>query len=62
MGSFDGAEVCELSGLYVLNGLVEEGLFPKELVGVYQDDGLAVLSRSNAFTGGRPHPKKSKLF
>ena len=43
MGAFDGAEVCEICGLYVLHRLVEEGLFPIELVGLYRDDGLAVV-------------------
>lgn len=40
MGSYDGAEVCELVGIYVLSKL------PKAIgkqVGLYRDDGLAVL-------------------
>ena len=42
MGSFDGAEVCELVGLYLLSQLqhldINEGL--------YRDDGLAVRKLS----------------
>ena len=49
MGSFHGAEVCELVGLYLLEKLVKKGIFKKELVGLYRDDGLGVVEvqRSN---------------
>ena len=42
MGSFDGAEVGELVGLYVLNLLVKR--FGNENVGLYRDDGLALIT------------------
>ena len=41
MGSFDGAEVCELVGLYLLHHL--SGILGKEAVGLCRDDGLAIL-------------------
>jgi len=41
MGSYDGAEVCELVGQFILNGLAST--YGKENIGVYRDDGLAVL-------------------
>ena len=41
MGSYSGAEVCELIGLYMLNGL--SNIFGKEMVGLYRDDGLAAI-------------------
>ena len=41
MGSFDGAEVCQLVGLFLLQKL--EKIIPKQDVGLYRDDGLAVL-------------------
>ena len=41
MGSYDGAEVCELVGLFMLDKL--SNIFEKNLVGLYRDDGLAVL-------------------
>ena len=41
MGSFDGAEVCELVGLYLLHHL--SGILGKEVVGLYRDDELAIL-------------------
>ena len=44
MGSFDGAEVCELVGLYLLDKLSK--LLGKDNVGFYRDDGPAVKSNS----------------
>ena len=43
MGSFDGAETCELVGLYLLSKLPPE--YSTE-VGLYRDDGLAALDKS----------------
>ena len=44
MGSFDGTEICELAGLYILNLLCTR--FSKDQVGLYRDDGLAALKLS----------------
>ena len=41
MGSYDGAEICELIGLFILNSLQEP--FGKD-VGLYRDDSLAILN------------------
>ena len=41
MGCYDGAEVSELVGLYILHQL--EQLIPQENIGLYRDDGLAVI-------------------
>ena len=41
MGGYHGAEICELVGLYMLNGL--EKIIPNGKVGLYRDDGLAVI-------------------
>ena len=41
MGSFDGAEICELVGLHNLHLLSSK--FNTEQVGIYRDDGLAAL-------------------
>ena len=38
MGFFDGAEICEITGLYILEELVDLDIN----VGIYRDDGLAV--------------------
>ena len=41
MGSWDGAECCELVGLYLLNQI--ELVFPHTNVGLYRDDGIGVV-------------------
>ena len=38
MGSYDGAEVCHLVGLYILDILTKE--FGHDQIGLYRDDGL----------------------
>ena len=45
MGSFDGAEVCELVGLYLLDKLSE--LLGKDNVGPYRDDGYAAVKSTS---------------
>ena len=41
MGSFDGAEIRELVGLYIQSKLKK--ILPKSNFGLYRDDGLALL-------------------
>ena len=43
--SFDGAEVCELIGLFLLNNLSEK--YGKNNVGLYRDDGLVLLRNAS---------------
>ena len=45
MGSFDGAEVCELVGLYLLNKI--KPLVGTSNIGLYRDDGLAIVHKPN---------------
>ena len=45
MGSFDGAKICELVGLYLLHHLAK--IFSKEAVGLYRDDVLAILRNAS---------------
>jgi hypothetical protein len=54
MGSFDGAEVCELIGLFALNTLAKK--FGNENIGLYRDDGLALIQS----TSGRLADKAKK--
>jgi len=42
MGSFDGAETCELVGCYVLSILTEKY---GQNIGLYRDDGLAAFNK-----------------
>ena len=41
MGCFDGAEVCKLVGTYILKQLKDT--FQHHSVGLYRDDGIAVM-------------------
>ena len=45
MESFDGVEVCELVGLYLLDKLSK--LLGKDNVGLYRDDGLAAVKTTS---------------
>ena len=45
MGSYDGAETCELVGLQLLNRL--STVIDKGGVGSYRDDGLAAINNAN---------------
>ena len=45
MGCFDGAEVCEVIGVYILHLL--KTVMRKENVGLYRDDGLGILRSSS---------------
>ena len=53
MGSFDGAEVCELIGLFLLNNLSEK--YGKNSVGPYRDDGLVLLRNAS-----RPQSERTR--
>ena len=49
MGSFDGAELCELIGIYIQSLLVNSiELIEKENTGLYRDDGLILLRNINS--------------
>ena len=43
MSSYDGAEICELLGLYILSILGK--IYGVQNVGLYRDDGLACLDK-----------------
>ena len=43
MGAYDGAEVCELVGIYIQSQLSK--MFDKKNFGLYRDDGLAVFRK-----------------
>ena len=45
MGSFDGAEICELVGLFLLNNLTQ--LVGSSNISLYRDDGLAILENAS---------------
>ena len=45
MGSYDGAEICELVGLHILDELCKK--LNKNDIGLYRDDGLILLRNKN---------------
>ena len=51
MGSFDGAEVCQLVGKFLLSKLSQ--LVNKAEIGLYRDDGLGVLENSTGLTADK---------
>ena len=52
MGSGDGAEICELVGLFMLHQM--EAIMPSQDYGLYRDDGLCVVK------GGGPDVERTK--
>ena len=60
-GSYDGAEVCELVGLYLLHKL--QPLFPDDSsVGLYRDDGLAAVINMSGSEQDRLRKKIVEIF
>ena len=55
MGSYDGAEVCEIVGLYILHHLRKS--FNNEDIGLYRDDGLAAFSNMGPRTADKIRKK-----
>ena len=60
MGSFDGAEVCELIGLFMLNSLAKK--YGKDRVGLYRDDGLILLRGTSARLADKARKDLHQLF
>ena len=60
MGSFDGAEICELVGLFILNYLGKR--FGKENIGLYRDDGLTIIKSKSARSEDKTRKDLYKIF
>ena len=60
MGSYDGAEVCELVGVFILNELSKQ--LPKQAIGLYRDDGLAILRNASGSDTERAKKGIVKVF
>ena len=60
MGAYDGAEVCELVGTYMLNLLSKK--HNKNDFGFYRDDGLAVLKNKSAPQSEQIKKNMQKIF
>ena len=60
MGAYDGAEVCELVGIYLLVFLSSKYL--KQNIGLYRDDGLAVFKNLSGPKSGSIKKQFQKIF
>eukprot|EP00794_Sanderia_malayensis_P001438 gene1438-biopygen1186 len=60
MGSFDGAEICELVGLFILNKLATK--YGKDNIGLYRDDGLAIFKNISGPQADRIRKDITKYF
>ena len=57
MGAYDGAEVCELIGIFMLSLLSKH--INKNHIGLYRDDGLAISKNTS---GPAAEKLKNKSF
>ena len=60
MGAHDGAEVCELIGTFMLSLLSKD--INKNHIGLYRDDGLAILKNTSGPAAEKLKKKFQKLF
>ena len=61
MGCYDGAEVCELVGMFALSRLAKE-VPAADSIGLYRDDGLGVLRKSPGSKADRIRKDIIKVF
>ena len=57
MGCYDGAEICELVGIFILNKL--SNIIEKNSIGLYRDDSLGVFDK---LSGPKIEQRKKKIF
>ena len=60
MGAYDGAEVCELVGCFMLSIVTSK--YNKKDIGIYQDDGLAVFKNKSGPQSERIKKEFQKTF
>ena len=60
MGAYDGAEVCELVGLFLLHQLSLK--YDKNNIGLYRDDGLAIFKDINGHDADKIRKDFHKTF
>ena len=60
MSSYNGAEVCELVGLFLLSKLSIR--FGKDNVGLYRDDGLIILKDTGGRQADQARKKLHEIF
>ena len=60
MGAYDGAEICELVGTYLLHIISQK--YDKNNIGLYRDDGLGVFSNTSGPQNERIKKDFVKIF
>ena len=60
MGAYNGAEVCELIGIFMLSLLSKH--INKIHIGLYKDDGLTILKNTSGLAAEKLKKKFQKLF
>ena len=60
MGSYDGAEVCELVGLFILDDLCN--IYGIDNIGLYRDDGLAIFKNISGPQADRTRKDITRRF
>ena len=60
MGAYDGAEVCDIAGLFLLYNLANK--FDKNSVGSHRDDGLALFKNINGQRADKIRKEFRQLF
>ena len=60
MGSYDGAEVCELIGIYIQSLLTN--ILSKDNMGLYRDNGLFILRKINKQQADKIRKKIISIF
>jgi hypothetical protein len=60
MGSYDGVEICELVGLFILKEISDK--FGKENVGLYRDYGLMLLHGKSGRLAGKARKTLHTIF
>ena len=60
MGAYDGAEVCELFGTFLLEKISE--ICNKSNIGLYRDDGLSIFRNKSGTQLEKMKKKLQRLF
>ena len=60
MGSYDGAEICELVGLFILKHLGK--MFGNKNIGLYRDDGLVIIKNKSVRFADKTRKELHKIF
>ena len=62
MGSYNGAEICDMAGLFLLNKVKTSKLFKNGEFGIFKDDGLAVIQSKSPSSAETTSKELRKIF